>query len=134
MKLEVDRRVAMLVGGLLGAAATGYSLAWPQPTPFGGFGGHRIETRLVLAAWSFLVPFLVRGRDDRVLALGAPPVGAGVLGTAWVFATGPGNLWPLSIALLVSSTLGPTIVGGVAGLVVHRAMWYIGGRLGSGEG
>lgn len=113
----VDRRamVAALVGAL--PVVVFYLLERPENV----FYQPLSPTGWALAAAGLAVPPLL-GRPEWFRSAVAMAAGAGVATAVFVFLTGPGNLWPIAIALGTLAAAIPLAAGSTVGAVVMALM------------
>ena len=87
----------------------------------------RLTTTWALGIMAFLVPMAFPRWISPLACMGAMLLGVAVAGTTWVFVTGPGNLWPIVIAVIVAFAAKPVGAGAVVAVVLRFAVRAIRG-------
>jgi hypothetical protein len=98
---------------LAGAATFGIGL------PFGVNDSVHWASRVGLVLLATVVPLLVRDMSVPRIATHLI-VGATAGATVYIFATGPGNLWPIAIVYFAWSATPPVVIGSAFGFLLGR--------------
>lgn len=100
---------------LVGAAALSFGIG----LPFGSNDRVHWLGRMVLVLLALVTPLVVPRMS--VPRIAAHLVGGAVAGaTTYIFATGPGNLWPIAIVYFAFSAAGPVAMGSVGAFLLRR--------------
>lgn len=110
------------LAGVFGAMAIIYYLLADHEMLFGE--PRRTTTRWALGIAAFLLPVFLRRSISPLASATALLSGVVVAGTTWIFITGPGNLWPIAIALMVVFVAPPVGVGALMAFVVRLVGRY----------
>jgi peptidoglycan/LPS O-acetylase OafA/YrhL len=107
----------LALAAVLGAGAMGYYLLADHEILFDE--PRRNSTSWVLGIAAFLLPTLFSRWISVWRAAIAMVGGAALAGTIWVFATGPGTLWPVAIVMIVLFAAIPVVGGALAAYVLQ---------------
>lgn len=105
----------LALAAVLGAGAIGYYLLADREMLFDE--PRRNSTSWVLGIAAFLLPTLFSRWISVWQVMFAMLGGVALTGTIWVFVTGPGNLWPIAIVMIVLFAAIP-VAGGALGAYV----------------
>ena len=108
------------LAGTLGAGAIVYYLAAERAMVFGNIG--RRPLGWAFGIMSFLVPMTFPRWISPLACMGVMLLGVAVAGTSYVFITGPGNLWPIAMAFIVSFAVIPVGAGALVAFMLRLAV------------
>jgi|TARA_B100002003_G_scaffold222327_2_gene226040 hypothetical protein len=104
----------------LGALVVGYYLKTDPGIVMENIGGRPFGWALGIA--SFLVPIVFPRWISPLACMATMLLGVTLAGTIFLLVTGPGNLWPIAIAVVVSFAVFPVGAGALLSLMLRLAV------------